>query len=497
MVAFAGTLLPDEVRVALGTDTYAGVSLFRHANVESPVQVRALTDALQAAARVRPLLIATDQEGGQLNALGDGPTPFAGAMALGAADDEGLAERVAAATAREMRALGVNVSYAPVCDLATNPLNPALGIRCFGDEPEAVGRLAAATVRGLQSEGVAATVKHFPGLGDAPVDTHHDLAVVSTGRAELDARELLPFRAAINAGARLAMSAHLAVPALTGSADVPASLSDAVLNGLLRDDLRFDGLTITDALDMAGVNAGVADPLAAALAAGEDLLLGTPVVPLLGRDLASTEQAPIARLAALREWLAGFHQPDLSVVGCAEHRALADELAQRSITLVRDDTGLLPLRLTPEQRVLVIQPRPNDLTPADTTSTVPALLAEAVRRQHPATDGASVAPEPGAAEIASLRALAQRTDLVILGTDAAHLRPAQAELARAILGLGRPTVTVALRTPWDLPTYPESTTHVCSFGVLAPTMAALAAALFGERAFTGRLPVRLRQPVAH
>jgi beta-N-acetylhexosaminidase len=418
-------------------------------------------------------------------------------MALGAAAAEDLAERVAAATAREMRAIGVNVNYAPVCDLATNPLNPALGIRCFGDEPEAVGRLAAATVRGLQGQGVAATVKHFPGLGDAPVDTHHDLAVVDTSRATLEARELVPFRAAIAAGARLAMAAHLAVPALTGSADVPASLSSAALKGLLRNDLHFDGLTITDALDMVGVNVGAIDPLSAALAAGEDLLLGTPVVPLVGRKLAATDQAPIARLAALRGWLDGFEQPELSVVGCAEHRSLADELARRSVTLVRDDVGLLPLRLTPEQRVLVIQARPNDLTPADTTSTVPALLADAVRRHHSATDGVIAEPEPDAAEIANLRAQAATADLVVLGTDAAHLRAAQADLADAILGLGLPTVTVALRTPWDLPTYPESATHVCSFGVLGPTMDALAAALFGQRAFTGRLPVSLRQPVAH
>ena len=124
-------------------------------------------------------MIAADQEGGQLKALGDGTTAFAGAMALGAAGDEDLAERVGAATARELRALGVNVDYAPVCDLATNPANPALGIRCFGDDPDAVGRLAAATVRGLQGEGVAATVKHFPGVGDAAVDTHHELAVVA------------------------------------------------------------------------------------------------------------------------------------------------------------------------------------------------------------------------------------------------------------------------------------------------------------------------------
>jgi beta-N-acetylhexosaminidase len=415
-------------------------------------------------------------------------------MALGAVADEDLAERVGAATARELRALGVNVDYAPVCDLATNPDNPALGIRCFGDDPEQVGRLAAATVRGLQGEGVAATVKHFPGLGDAPVDTHHELAVVRASREQLERRELVPFRAAIAAGARLAMAGHLAVPALTGSDALPASLSPQALRGVLRDDLGFAGLTITDALDMAGISAaGGTDPLAAALAAGEDLLLGTPVVPLLDYAPATdTDEAPIARLAALRRWLAGFDQPDLSVVGCADHRALADELARRSITLVRDDAGLLPLRLTSDQHVLVIQPQPSDLTPADTTSTVQATLADAIRRRHGTTDGVATSVEPDAVEIAALREQAASADLVLLGTDAAHLRPAQAELARALLSLGRPMITVALRTPWDLAAYPESAVHVCSFGILAPTMDALAAALFGQRDFGGRLPVAIR-----
>ena len=519
MVAFAGTELPDSVRDALGSAAYAGVTLFRHWNVESVGQLRALTGALQAAApaNTRPLLIAADQEGGQLNALGvgtalaDGMTAFAGAMALGAAADEDLCERVAAATARELRSVGVNVNYAPVCDLATNPHNPALGIRCFGDDPHEVGRLAAATVRGLQGEGVAATVKHFPGLGDAAVDTHHDLAVVNAGCEQLQRRELVPFRAAIAAGARLAMAGHLAVPALTGSDDQPASLSSQALRGVLRSELGFSGLTITDALDMAGVSAGagIIDPISAALAAGEDLLLGTPVVPLLDRELAANgDAAPITRLAALRRWLAGFDQPDLGAVGCAEHRALADELARRSLTLVRDDSRLLPLRLAEEQRVLVIQPQPTDLTPADTTSTVAATLAEAIRRRHTATDGVVSSVEPDATEIAALRVRAAAADLVVLGTDAAHLRPAQAELARALLSLGRPLMTVALRTPWDLAAYPESATHVCSFGILPPTIEALAAALFGEADFEGRLPVvlaglyprghglHLRQPVS-
>jgi len=173
MVAFDGTELPPEVAEAFVERPVAGVTLFAHHNVDTPAQVRELTAALQAAAgNGRPLLIAADQEGGQLNALGGGTTQFAGAMALGAIGDEGLAERVAGATARELRALGVNVNYAPVCDVANNPANPALGIRSFGDDPEAVGRLAAATVRGLQGDGVAATVKHFPGAGDTAADPH-------------------------------------------------------------------------------------------------------------------------------------------------------------------------------------------------------------------------------------------------------------------------------------------------------------------------------------
>jgi beta-N-acetylhexosaminidase len=494
MVAFAGTALPESVAVALAERPYAGVSLFRHRNVQSITQLRELTGALQAAARVRPLLIAADAEGGQLNALGDGPTPFAGQMALGAAADEHLAERVAAATGRELRAIGVNVDYAPVCDLATNPENAALGIRSFGDDPATVGRMAAATVRGLQSEGVAATVKHFPGLGDALVDTHHELALIESSRAQFESRELVPFRAAIAAGARLAMTAHVAVPALTGAANVPASLSATALRDVLRAGLGFDGLTITDALDMAGV--GSDDPVTAALGAGEDLLLGTPMVPLYDREFGvENDPAPITRLDGLRRWLAGFDQPDLGVVGCAEHRALADELARRSITLVRDDVGLLPLRLEPEQRVLVIQPQPNDVTPADTTSTVPPTLAEAIRRRHAATDGVVTSVEPDAAEIAVLRARATGANLLILGTDAALLRPAQADLAHALLATGVPVVTVALRTPWDLESYPEAAVHVCAYGILPPTTEALAAALFGEFGFEGRLPVRLRQAV--
>ena len=175
----------------------------------------------------RPLLIAADQEGGQLNALGDGPTEFAGAMALGAAGDPALAERVGQATAIELRALGVNVNYAPVCDLATTPDNPALGIRSFGDSPAAVGELAAAYVRGLAGRGRCGDRQALPRPSATRRPTRTwDMAVVSASR-ELNssARELVPFRAAIAAGARLVMAGHVAVPSMTGDDELPASLA--------------------------------------------------------------------------------------------------------------------------------------------------------------------------------------------------------------------------------------------------------------------------------
>ena len=509
MIAFAGRELPADVEAAVSARPFAGVTLFRRHNVSSAGQVRVLTGALQAAAARGghgPLLIATDQETGQLIGMGDETTQFAGAMAVGAAGDKDLAERVARATGRELNALGVNVNYAPVCDLATNSENPTLGIRSFGDDPAAVGGLVAATVSGLQAEGVAATLKHFPGAGEAAVDTHQELAVVEIDRDLLDSRELTPFRAGLAAGARLAMAGHFALPALTNDPSLPASLARSVITGLLRDALHFDGLAITDALDMGALAQGAAQIVNAikAVTAGQDLLLGTPDAELIRRLEEGLEQAEkrgltdprarqasAARLADVRTWLKKFDQAPLDVVGCAEHAALADELARRSVTLVRDDDHLLPLRPDAESRIAVVQPEPTDMTPADTSSYVPPLLAHAVLRRHAATDEFVVDPSPSDADITSLARGLAEYDLIVLGTVSANLLPAQAALARQILRLGRPTVTVALRTPWDLCAYPMARTHVCSFGILPPTIEALVGALFGEQPFTGRLPVAI------
>lgn len=506
MIAFVGTELPRSAARRIGEHGVAGVTLFRAHNIVDPPQIRGLTDAIQVArpAAAPPLLVAADQEGGQLIGLGARTTQFAGAMALGATGDEELAERVAAATAREMRALGVNVDYAPVCDLADNPANPALGIRSFGDDPEAVGRLAAATVRGLQGEGVAATVKHFPGAGAAAADPHHELPLVPRTRAELAAHELVPFRAALAAGARMVMTGHCLLAGQDD--DLPTSLSAAILRDLLRGQLRFDGVTVTDALDMRALAQGSAQIIDAvtALRAGEDVLLGTadePALDRLAEGLAQAQRRGLVeagydaaarrRLGDLRRWVGRYDQPPLEVVGCGEHQALAAELAQRSITLVRDDDRLLPLILAADARIAVVQSMPADLTPADTSSTVPPTLASALRRRLASVEEILLPTTPGDADIAGLGERLAPFDLVVVGTFSAHLQPAQAALAAAVLASGKPTITLALRTPWDLTAYPSARSHVCSYGILPPSMEALAAALLGEAPFVGRLPVEI------
>ena len=203
---------------------------------------------------------------------------------------------------------------------------------------------------------------------------------------------------------------------------------------------------------------------------------------------ADTAARSADRVAELRSWLAGFDEPAISVVGSREHLALAAELAARSMTLVRDDDGLLPLRLGPDARVTAIQPRPTDQTPADTSSSVAPGLAAALRSRFPSVDEIVVGHAPSAEEIAAVRDAVRGQDAVVVGTTAALLEPAQATLVEAVLGVGPPTVTVSLRTPFDLAAYPSARCHVAAYGILPPTLSALADALAGTTGFPGRLP---------
>ncbi len=500
---------PQQFLEVLRRHHVGGVVLFRHKNMGNLAELRGLTHALQRAATESgqpPLLIAADQEGGQLIAV-DQTTPFPGNMALGAAGSEKLAYRVGRALGKELSAVGINVDFAPVCDVNSNPLNPVIGTRSFGEDPKLVARLSAALIRGLQSAGVAATAKHFPGHGDTSSDSHHNAPIVKHDAKRIRSVELVPFRAAVKSGVRLVMTAHIVMPALNGgSNELPATLSPQILRDLLRRKMRFNGVVVSDALDMHAMEQGpgyVAETMAA-VAAGIDLLLfnhdlsrvepaWSNLVQAARRGLLSSNEmhASARRIMALKNWISRQPQEALSIIGCDEHLQLAQEVARKSVTLVRDTARLLPLRIATEEKIAVAIPRPEDLTPADTSSYVKPALADALRRYHPRVDEFSFGMSPAAEEIGALSERLAKYDVVVLGTINATAHPAQARLVQKLIKQGTRMITVALRMPYDIAAYPEAATYVCTYSILPPAMEALAEALFGRIAFIGSLPVSI------
>jgi len=509
LLAFQGKEPSPEIIEALKKYRPGGLTFFRSLNIDNPTQVRRLTDSLQRIAQdldLPPLLIATDQEGGQLIAVGDGTTPLPGNMALGATGSPELAYKAGKVLGRELAGMGINVNYAPSCDVNINPQNPVIGIRSFGGDPTAVAKLSAAMIEGIQSQGVAATAKHFPGHGDTVGDSHHGLPSVPHKLERLQQVEFPPFQAAIAADSKLIMTAHLALPAIDGPDAPPATLSYRILQEYLRKELGFNGVIVTDAMDMKAIRQGGAlgkDALRA-VTAGADLLLLTSnpddqrrVFETLAsavRDGKVDEESiaeSVERILSLKRWLAEYSQPDLSVVGCEAHQAVADEIAEHSITLVRNNANLLPLKLKPEQHMAVIIPKPVDLTPADTSSYITLGLGKALRQYHPYVDEYNLSYAPDKKESTSLLEHLRGYDMLIIGTLNAYTSPGQAEFVNQALKLSIPSVVVSLRLPYDLSVFPEAETYTCTYSILEPSMQALAKALFGKIRFNGKLPVSI------
>ncbi len=354
MVGFPGPV-PSQALLDLVREGVAGVAYYRRNLTGGPPGAARLTADLQAAALAAgrpPLLVAADQEGGIVARLRTPFTEYPGAEALGVVGDEGLAERFGRATAAELRAVGITVDFAPVVDVLTNPSNAVMAKRTFGSDPARVGRLGVAVARGLHAGGVAACAKHFPGHGDTDEDSHLALPVVRRDRAWLEAVELPPFAAAIAAGAAMVMTAHVVYPALDAAR--PATLSPAIIDGLLRRRLGFDGVVVTDDLEMAAIAARFDWDEAAVMAveAGCDLLLISHDADRQRRAIAALRRAlaegrlsadrvaaSLERIARLRARFAPADDPQVmapsvdrlaEVVGCAAHAALAAEIRARA-----------------------------------------------------------------------------------------------------------------------------------------------------------------------
>ncbi|MFI5616769.1 glycoside hydrolase family 3 protein [Streptomyces sp. NPDC051567] len=488
-----------------------GVIYFAWAhNTRTPHQIAALSRGLQRAALAGgariPLLLSTDQEHGAVARIGKPATLLPGAMALGAGGSTADARRAARIAGTELAAMGIRQDYAPVADVNVNPANPVIGVRSFGSDPRAVSALVAAQVRGYRSAGVAATAKHFPGHGDTETDSHVGLPVMRHSRAVWEELDEPPFRAAVEAGVDAVMTAHIVFPALDPSGD-PATLSRPIVTGILRERLGFQGVVVTDALDMAGVRQKYGDDRVPVLAllAGCDQLLNPPDLALAQRAVvAAVESGEIARerieesvlrvleLKARRGLFEEASPPDGEVdrvVGVPAHLAAADEIAAGTTTLLADPGGLLPLDPAERPRLLVTGTDPP--SPTGTTGPPTVVLARELTalgcRAEAVAPGRAVAAAPGHAAVLVC------TYNVPEGTSP------QRALVTELLATGVPVVVVAVRNPYDPARLPVCAAELATYCWTDVEMRAAARVLTGAARPRGRLPVPVpgRYPLGH
>jgi beta-N-acetylhexosaminidase len=476
---FDGEHAPGEILDAIKGGRIGGIILFAiRGNVRSKEQVREMLREIQAAASaggLPPVPVAVDQEGGQVVRIGYRAV-FPSAMAIAATGDPAYAERAARAVAEGLRADGVAVNHAPVCDVNVERHNPVIGTRSFGDDPARVAEFAAAWVRGSETAGVASSPKHFPGHGETPVDSHLNVVDVAADRATLERRDLPPFRAAFAAGASMVMTAHVRYHAFDRTA--PATISRPILTDLLRRELGFAGLCVTDSLDMSGIAVDAPDRIIGrAVDAGVDAVM---VTSYLDRQLAAADwieraasrarvDEAIGRAAAFRGRF-GIAVPEGDVDDDAA-RALASEIAARSITHVGPPLPRL------EGHVRFIAFEPSRSSPVEELADPVGGLERALRTRF--GDRMSFARH-GAGHDTDGRA--------VVFTFNAFFDPEQ---ARALPGLlGEDGVLCALRSPYDALLVPDHPA-LLSFSDVPASIDAIAAVLAGERTATGSAPVRL------
>ncbi len=505
-VPLYGVASPAEVvqKYALG-----GVIYFAWTDsVKNPQQIAGLSNGLQEAAAARPskvrvpLTISIDQEQGVVTRIGPPATQFPGSMALGAGRSAKDARTAAAITGSELRAMGVTTNFAPVADTNVNPLNPVIGTRSFSSSPALAAELVAAQVRGYQEDGgVAASAKHFPGHGDTATDSHVAFPVITHTREEWEELDAPPFRAAFAAGIDMVMTAHLAVPAFDDSG-LPATLSHPILTGLLREELGFEGVIITDALEMQGVRDLYPDAEVAvrALLAGADQLLMTPapeaafgaVVEAVesGRIAREALDAKVRRILALKYHRGLVDEALVDVakvaerVGTPEHLATAAAVTNRTTTLVRNADGVLPMAVS-GRTVLV--------TGYGVTTT--AILADGLAARGATTTVMQTGTSPTDAQVASAVAAAQGKDAVVVTTMKAwdttvtDKRAGQQKLVAQLRATGVPVVVVATRDPYDVAYLGDVETYLATYSYSPVAIEAAARVITGVVKPTGLLPV--------
>ncbi|MGW4041766.1 glycoside hydrolase family 3 protein [Streptomyces sp. NPDC004721] len=490
-----------------------GIIYFAWANnTRNPHQIADLSNGIQQAAlgqpRGLPLLVATDQEHGIVCRVGKPATLFPGAMAIGAGGSPADAHTLGRISGAELRALGINQDYSPDADVNVNPANPVIGVRSFGADPDAVAGLVAAEVKGYQSSKVAATAKHFPGHGDTATDSHYGFPVITHSREVWEKLDAVPFRAAIKAGIDSIMTAHIQFPALDDSGD-PATLSHPVLTGILRGELGYDGVVVTDSLGMDGVRTKYGDDRVPVLAlkAGVDQLLNPPSLDVAWNAVLGAVRAgeltearldeSILRILRMKAKLGLLDDPYVSqadvdrVVGIGTHLAAADRVAERTTTLLANEGRLLPLPRRSHNKLLVVGADP--ASPSGTTGPPTGVLAAALTELGFQATALSTGTAPSAATADKAVAAAQDADAVVIGTYNVTAGSSQKTLVERLVATGRPVIAVAIRNPYDIAHLPTVPAYLAAYSWTDVELRAAARVIAGQVRPHGRLPVPVQR----
>ncbi len=551
------TALATDVARVVDRFDLGGVILFAE-NVTETEQTTKLVHDLQEVVKQDesndvPLFITIDQEGGIVTRLGTG-TNLPGNMALGATRSSQYAYDAGNIIGSELNALGVNVNFGPVLDVNNNPANPVIGVRSFSSDPELVGELGSAMTQGIQDQGVAATAKHFPGHGDTAVDSHYGLPIVDKSLEDLRGLELLPFKRAITEGIDMIMTAHIGMPQIEdevvnsprGTFPLPATLSDDVITGVLREDMGYEGIVITDALNMQAIadNFTEAEAVIKTFDAGVDIAL-MPTILRSNADVVKLEtifedvmaavedgrlsedkiDAAVERILTLKAergiWQESVDTTTLeaklaeanAVVGSAEHKAKEREIAEAAVTLVKNDDKTLPFKPKKGETVLVLSPA-KDQTDS-MIKTIKSLEKNAGNMKDVNVIAANyTASTKHLDQNPALKEKLDAADYIIVGSNvnnSAKLKSTSAdnyvpaEVFRYANETGKKSVLLSLRNPYDVAVQPDAPAQLIIYGFkgdpngpdseagnaksAGPNLPAGIRAIFGEVKPTGKLPV--------
>ncbi|WP_139488648.1 beta-N-acetylhexosaminidase [Brevibacillus dissolubilis] len=521
---FEGTEPSPEIVELIEQHHLGGVIYFSR-NIANPKQVFELSQALQKRADI-PLLISIDQEGGMVARITEGVTLMPGNMALGATRDvEGVYES-AKVSGTELRVLGINVNYAPCLDVNNNPKNPVIGVRSYGENPELVAQMGAAAVKGYQDAGVSATIKHFPGHGDTQVDSHLDLPVIPHEMSRLQAVELVPFQRAINEGVDSIMTAHVVFTALDQETDetgkpLPSTLSKSIITGLLREKMGYDGVIVTDCMEMKAISDHFGTERAAVLAveAGVDQVLIShrmdrqvgaieALVQAVESGRISEERINqsverILRLKATRhidqsvsDWFEARQ-----ILSTEASRSLARSLSERSMTLVKDENKAIPLQKA--EATYVVIPRIGVTAEVDEQLEQKATLGLRLARYLGGdVTEKIVETNPTEQEIEQILIETEHVGQIIVATYNAMFHPKQVELVKRLMERGSQNglkhtatsprlIVVALRNPFDFHQFPEVPTFLATYESRPLALDTVAKLLAGQLQALGQLPVTL------